>query len=65
MKYMWEVTLQHHKNDSETVRMYGVAANINIAISKAKKKYKELNDIKSESDDLVVLNVNLLHPIEF
>lgn len=65
MKYMWKVVIQHPKNADESVTMYGTAANVNIAISKAKKKLKENLKMKSENDDLTVLEASMLHPIEF
>jgi len=65
MKYMWEVIINSPKDVGQQLHLYGVAANINIAISKAKKKVKEDFKLKPESDDLVVVNVNMLHPVEF
>lgn len=65
MKYIWKVVIQHPKNTEEQIEMFGVAANINIAISKAKKKLKEKLDMKSDSDDLDVLTAEMLHVVEF
>jgi hypothetical protein len=62
---MWKVVVNHPKTEGEQVTMYGTAANVNIAISKAKKKLKEALKMKSESDDLVVVEATMLHPIEF
>lgn len=64
MKYVWKVVVQN-PSDGENLTMYGTAANINIAISKAKKKAKEQLDMKSESDDLFVLHTEKLYTIEF
>jgi len=65
MKYMWKVVIENPKDKNEKVTMYGVAANINIAISKAKKKLKENLKMKSDSEDLVVLDAEMLHVVEF
>lgn len=64
MKYVWEVTVQKPDSD-DSLTLYGQAANINIAISKAKKKAKEHLGMKSESDDLTVLTTKRLYEIQF
>lgn len=65
MKYVWKVVIQHPKNKEEKIEIYGTAANINIAISKAKKKTKEHLNMKSDNDDLMVLDAEMLHVVEF
>lgn len=64
MKYVWKVVIQNPESE-DGVEMHGVAANVNIAISKAKKKYKETHNMKSESDDLTVLSAERLYTVEF
>jgi len=65
MKYMWKVIIQHPKNKNEKIELYGIAANANIAMSKAKKKVKEILSMKSDGSDLMVLETIMLHEIEF
>ena len=65
MKSMWKTVIIHPQKENETIELYGVAANINVALSKSKKRLKESLDIKSELEDLTVLSVERLHEVEF
>lgn len=65
MRYVWEVIIKHPLKKDEDVTMYGASANINIAISRAKKKLKERLNIESDTSDLVVLTAKALHEVEF
>jgi hypothetical protein len=65
MKFMWKVVVRHPKKNEEDLTLYGVAANANIAMSKAKKKVKEMLNMKSDGTDLMVLETVMLHEVEF
>ncbi|MCK5601796.1 hypothetical protein KAR91_08010 [Candidatus Pacearchaeota archaeon] len=65
MKFMWKVIIKSPKKDQENVTLYGIAANANIAMSKAKKKVKEILNMKSDGTDLMVLETIMLHEVEF
>jgi len=65
VKYFWKITIDHPLKDNETIVIYGVAANMNIALQKAKKSVKEKLEIKSNNDDLFVTNAEKLHEVEF
>ena len=65
VKNMYQVLIENPKVDNETVTMFGVAASINIAISKSKKKLKENLGMESEQEDLIVVSAIHLHPVEF
>lgn len=65
MKYIWVVEIKHPKEKDSKITIYGTAANVNIAISKAKKKLKENLNMKSDNDDLMVLSAEMLYVVGF